>query len=80
MVLLKRPLHRLCPARTAAAACEVLVLEPVDVADRAKALAASAAGSSMPDKRMDLALHDAVCLCSAKKSLLQLLWRPSVPR
>ena len=80
MVLLKRPLHRLCPARTAAAACEVLVLEPVDVADRAKALAASAAGSSMPDRRMDLALHAAAFSGTAGKSRFLLLWTPSVPR
>ena len=72
--------HRLCLAAIAVAACEGLVLRPVDVGDRAKAVAASVVGSSMLHGRMDLAPHDAFCPSSAEKNLLLLLWRPSGPR
>ena len=72
--------HRLCLASRVVVACEGLVLRPVNGGDRAKAVAALVVGSSMPHGRRDLAHHDAVCLSSAEKSLLLLLWRPSVPR
>ena len=61
--------HRMCPARMAAAECEVPVLNPVDEGDCAKAVTASAADSSMLHERIDLAVRAA-----ASKALL---WRPA---
>ncbi len=67
--------HRLCLARTAAAACKGLVLKPVNGAIAPKAVTASQAGSFMLHGRMDPA---AAFQGAAVKSLLLLLWRPSV--
>lgn len=55
VVLVERLQHRMCPKRSVAVASEVLVLvlNFVNGGDRAKAVAASVAGSSMLHGRMN---------------------------